>query len=110
MRVLLDNNVNRRFARLISGHDVIHARELGWTELENGDLIATAQREGFNVVITCDKQIQYQQNLAGRKISIIVLNSLFIKLADIKLLAPQVNQVLGKLVPASFIVINPESN
>ena len=108
MRVLLDNNVNRRFAQLILGHEVTHAREMGWMGLENGDLIAAAQQEGFNVVITCDKQIQYQQNLAGRKISIIVLNSLFIKLEYIKPLAPQVNEILSKLDPSGFIVISPK--
>ena len=107
MRVLLDNNVNRRFAQLIHGHDVLHARQLGWTELENGDLIAAAEREGFDAVITCDKQMRYQQNLEDRKISIIVLNSLFIKLGYIKPLAPQVNEALSNLEPAAFIVISP---
>jgi len=108
MRVLLDNNVVRRFAELISGHEVLHARQLGWGELENGDLIAAAEQAGFDAVITCDKQMRYQQNLEDRKVSIIVLNSLFIKLENIQPLAPQVNAALNELDPATFIVIYPE--
>ncbi len=107
MRVLLDNNVNRRFAQLLLGHEVIHARELGWTALENGNLVSAAEQEGFEAIITCDKQMQYQQNLSGRKIGIIVLGTMFLKLEFISQLAPQVNEALSHFEPASFIVIKP---
>lgn len=61
MRVLLDNNVIPRFARLLPDHQVSHAREMGWTELTNGKLIATAEQQGFDVIVTADKNLQYQQ-------------------------------------------------
>lgn len=108
MRVLLDNNVNRDFVRLVQGHELIHARTLGWGELANGDLIATAEAENFDVLITADKQMQYQQSIAGRRIAILVLNSRFIKWSHIAPLAPLVQQNLDSGVePGAFIVIAP---
>jgi predicted nuclease of predicted toxin-antitoxin system len=71
MRVLLDHNVNPRFARLISGHEVIHAQRMGWQELLNGDRIAKAESSGFDALITADKNLQYQQSLKDRRISIL---------------------------------------
>jgi hypothetical protein len=54
MRVLLDNNVNQRFAALVEGHEVVHARQLGWGELLNGKLISVAEDAAFEVMITAD--------------------------------------------------------
>lgn len=94
MRVLLDNNVNQKFARLISAHEVRHVRELGWAEIENGELIRTAEVAGFETFITADKNMQYQQGIAERWISVIVLNSLFIKWEHIAPLSPKVQMIL----------------
>ena len=57
----------------LPGHEVTTARERDWAELENGDLLNAAERDGFDLFLTGDKNIEYQQNLAGRKISIVVL-------------------------------------
>lgn len=108
MRVLLDNNVHGKFAEKITGHSITLARALGWNELFNGDLITAAEGAGFEVLITADKSMQYQQKLAGRKISVFVLNSRFIKWDSIEPLASQVQGVLdGGVAEASFIVVNP---
>jgi hypothetical protein len=109
MRVLLDNNVNHLFATLIIGHEVIHARKMGWAELENGDLIGAAEAKGFDVMITADKRMQYQQTLRDRRISVIVLNALFLKWPYIGPLGPQVQAALdAPLAAGSFITITPE--
>jgi predicted nuclease of predicted toxin-antitoxin system len=108
VRVLLDNNVNHRFTRLITGHDVIHVQDIGWEDLQNGELIATAESAGYDVMITADKRMQYQQSLKGRKISIIVLNSRRIIFEDIAPLAPQVLATLEHLPQGSFVTIQPE--
>ena len=108
MRVLLDNNVNPRFAHLISGHEIAHAHELGWDHLLNGDLIATAESNGFQAIITADKNLRYQQNLGGRQISIVVLNSVLITLPHIRSLAPRVEVALRDLSPGCFVVVGPE--
>jgi hypothetical protein len=81
---------------------------MGWAELENGDLISTAEEAGFAAMITADKRMRYQQNLKGRKISILVLNARFIRWSDIQPLAPQVQELLeAGLAEGSFVIIQP---
>ena len=75
MRVLFDQNVPRPLARFLLRHDVTRLPELGWQELVNGELIAAAEAQGFEVLITADKNLRYQQNLADRKLAIVVLSS-----------------------------------
>jgi hypothetical protein len=58
---------------LFDHHTVIEARARGGEEFENGDLLTAAEAEGFQVLVTTDRNIRYQQNLAGRKIAIVVL-------------------------------------
>jgi predicted nuclease of predicted toxin-antitoxin system len=57
LRVLLDSNIDPRDARLLAGHEVSHARRMGWAELENGDLIAAAEGADFDVMVTGDKNM-----------------------------------------------------
>jgi len=74
MLVLFDDGTPRTLARyLIERHTVTEARARGWGELENGELLAQAESAGFDVLVTTDKNIRYQQNLATRKIAIVVL-------------------------------------
>ena len=108
MRVLLDNNVNQRLAPLLVGHDVVHVRAVGLDRLQNGDLIAAAEAAGFEALVTCDKNMSYQQNIAGRKLRIVVLNSRRITLPHIAPLAPQTVESLKGSPEGSFIVVNPD--
>jgi hypothetical protein len=74
MLVLFDNGTPRTLARyLIEWHTVTEARARGWQELENGELLSEAEAAGFEVLVTTDKNLSYQQNLADRKIAIVVL-------------------------------------
>ena len=73
MKVLFDQNVPRPLARFLTLHEVSRVAELGWQELTNGDLITAAEARGFEVLVTADKNLRYQQNLAGRKLAIVVL-------------------------------------
>jgi argininosuccinate synthase len=74
MLVLFDNGTPRTLARyLIGRHTVTEARARGWEELENGELLNQAEAAGFEVLLTTDKNLSYQQNLTGRKIAIVVL-------------------------------------
>jgi len=108
MRVLIDNCVPRKFARLISGHEVILARQAGWHELANGDLIGAAEEAGFDVMVTTDKNLQYQQNLAGRRISIIVLAPKLVFFENLAPLIGKLTPTLADLTEGSFVVIRPE--
>jgi hypothetical protein len=70
MLILFDHVTPRGIARILSGHTVITAKDRGWDTLSNGDLLAAAERAGFDVVVTADKNMGYQQNLEGRRIAL----------------------------------------
>lgn len=75
MRVLFDKNVPVPLRRSLTRHTVRTAAEEGWGTLGNGDLIAQAERAGFDLLLTCDQNLQYQQNLARRRLALVVLGS-----------------------------------
>jgi hypothetical protein len=75
MLILFDHGTPRGIARFLPGHTVTRAKERGWDTLSNGDLLAEAERAGFEVFLTADKNIRYQQNLAGRRIAVVVLST-----------------------------------
>ena len=72
MKILFDQGTPAPLKRELSEHTVATAFEKGWATLTNGDLLAKAEGE-FDVLITTDQNLQYQQNLAGRHIAILVL-------------------------------------
>jgi hypothetical protein len=75
MLILFDHGTPRGIARFVPGHTITRARQRGWDRLSNGDLLAEAERAGFEVFLTADKNIRYQQNLAGRRIAVVVLST-----------------------------------
>lgn len=75
MRVLFDENIPDSLRHSLIHHQVSLTVELGWARLRNGLLLQAAEQEGFNVIITADQKIKYQQNLSGRKIAMVVLGS-----------------------------------
>lgn len=75
MRILLDNDVHYRFGQLLFGQNVVHVQDIRWESISNGRLLTHAADAGFDVLITADKNMRYQQNMQGRKISVILLNS-----------------------------------
>jgi hypothetical protein len=72
VKILFDQGTPAPLRHKLSGHTVATAFEKGWSSLSNGDLLAKAEQE-FDLLITTDQNLQYQQNLAGRKIAILVL-------------------------------------
>lgn len=73
MLVLFDHGTPRGLARHLPGHTVTLAIEKGWDQLSNGSLLAASEEDGFEVLVTPDKNMVHQQNLTGRKIAIVVL-------------------------------------
>jgi len=59
----------------LSKHEVVTAFELGWSELKNGELLSEAESTGFEVLVTTDKNLRYQQNLGARRIAVVVLST-----------------------------------
>jgi hypothetical protein len=75
MLVLFDNGTPAPLRYALKGHVVVEAIERGWDRLVNGELIAAAEAAGFDVLLTTDKNMRYQQNLTGRKIAFIVIGN-----------------------------------
>ena len=75
MKILFDNGTPRPIAARLTGHEVTFARRIGWHELGNGDLIRQAEEAGYEVLLSTDKSIRYQQNLTGRKIALVILGN-----------------------------------
>jgi hypothetical protein len=105
MLVLFDNGTPRTLARhLIDHHTVTEARARGWEELENGELLSKADAAGFEVLVTTDKNLSYQQNLAGRKIAIVVLGQG--RWSLIKRCVPQIVATVNAATPGSFAEVD----
>ena len=75
MRVLIDHGTPSGIAAALSGHEVTEAIARGWDRISNGELLNVAEAAGFDVLLTTDKKIRYQQNLTDRKIAIVVLGN-----------------------------------
>jgi hypothetical protein len=75
MRILFDHGTPSGIARSLAGHEVTEAIERGWERISNGELLTRAEAAGFELLLTTDKKIRYQQNLKGREIAIVVLGN-----------------------------------
>lgn len=75
MRILFDQGTPVPLREALSRHDVETAYERGWSMLENGELLDIVDRNGFDVFVTTDSRLRYQQNLTDRRIAIVCLLS-----------------------------------
>lgn len=75
MRVLFDQGTPAPLRQHLLDHQVVTAYELDWSNLQNGELLQQAEDQAFDVLVTTDQNLRYQQNLAGRKIAILVLST-----------------------------------
>jgi hypothetical protein len=75
VRILFDQGTPFPLRKFLSEADVSTASECGWSDLSNGDLISAAEESGFDVIVTTDTNLRYQQNLTGRVIAIAVVLS-----------------------------------
>jgi hypothetical protein len=75
MLILFDNGTPAPLRYALKSHVVVEAIERGWDRLVNGELIAKAEAAGFDVLLTTDKNMRYQQNLTGRKIAFVVIGN-----------------------------------
>lgn len=73
MKILFDHGTPAPLRRHLQGHAVDRSAEKSWELLENGELIRKAEEEGYEVIVTTDQNMRHQQNLAGRKLAVVVL-------------------------------------
>jgi predicted nuclease of predicted toxin-antitoxin system len=103
MRVLIDECIDERFRNSFPGHDCQTARYAGLAGLKNGDLLTAAETAGFEIFITVDQGIAYQQNLTGRNISVIILRAKSNRLADLQGLLPASLACIESIRPGEVV-------
>lgn len=75
MLILFDNGTPAPLKHALKGHIVVEAIDRGWDWLTNGELIEQAEAAGFEVLVTTDKNLRYQQNISGRRLAFVVLGN-----------------------------------
>lgn len=88
MRILLDECIDHKLRYSLSGHDCQSARYAGFAGLENGELLAKGEEAGFEVLLTVDRGLEYEQNVSGRKIALVILIAKSVRLKDLESLVP----------------------
>ena len=103
MLILLDHGTSRPLRAYLPGHTVHTAAQMGWDLLPDGTVLTMAEEAGYDLLITPDQRIRYQQNLSGRKIAILVLMK-----NDWSLIRPHVddiNAAIDRIQPGDYVEI-----
>ena len=100
MRVLLDECVDWRLGRELAVHEVKTARQMGWTTLKNGELLALASAQ-FDVFVTVDRNLSFQQDVVSFSIAVVVLQARSNRLADLRSLVPSLLSAIEATPPGT---------
>lgn len=109
MRILLDECIDRRLAKEFVGHKVKTVPQMGWAGVKDGQLLSLAE-QAFDVFITVDQNIPFEQNLQKFSLAIIILCAFSNRLADLKVLVPEVILVLDRAVKGQAIAVGRGMN
>ena len=105
MRLLIDECIDERLRLLFPSHDCQTARFANLAGLKNGRLLDAAETGGFDVLITVDQNIPDQQNVAARKIALVILRGPTNRLRDLAPLVPAAFSALGSIEPGDVVRI-----
>ena len=101
MLILFDHGTPRGLIRVLSGHTVITAQSRGWDRLNNGAYLDAAEEAALDLLLTTGRRICYQQNLAGRKIALVVLAGTT-KWSRVRLHLERIAAVVNAATPGSY--------
>lgn len=102
MKLLLDECIPIKFKNCFDSHQCHSVPEEGWAGERNGELLTKAEAAGFQVFLTIDQGIEYQQNLKFRNIAIILIHSKSNRLADLLPHVPEILRIVGSLQPGQL--------
>jgi hypothetical protein len=102
MRILVDESLPRKLALEISGHEVQTVPKRGWAGLKNGELLRRASAE-FDVLITGDRSLEFQQNLAEVSIAVVVVIAKNNRIETLRPLVPQLLAVIERIRPGQLV-------
>lgn len=101
MRILLDESVPAKLGKLLVGHTFSTVQQQGWTSTKNGELLNLA-KTGFDVLLTADKGMEYQQNLLSLPISILVVRTMSNRMENMAAAVPKILAALEEIPPHSL--------
>ena len=101
MRILLDESVPEKLGRLLVGHTFSTVQKQGWTSVKNGKLLSLA-KDHFDLLLTADKGMEYQQNQASLPVSILVVRARSNRVEDLARAIPSILAVLDEIPPQAF--------
>jgi len=104
-KLLLDECIPRKLKSHLSGYDCVTVPEAGWAGKKNGELLSLAENAGFQVFVSLDQGIEFQQNLTGRNIAVILLRAKSNRLADLIPLAAKILMSLSSIEPGLLVRI-----
>jgi predicted nuclease of predicted toxin-antitoxin system len=104
-RVLFDEDLPRQLRRDLLEFTISTVQEEGWSAVQNGELLRHASAT-FDVLITADKNLQYQQNLARFNIGVVVIAAVDTRLHHLRQLLPQLRKAIVNVTPGSLIVVD----
>jgi hypothetical protein len=104
MLILFDHNAPKGLIRALPGHTIFTAYSRGWERLSNGMLLSTAEDAAFDLLLTTDRRIRYQQNLAGRKIALVVLTG-STKWTRVRLYLERIANAVNGATPGSYVEV-----
>jgi hypothetical protein len=104
VKILLDECIDWRFARELSGHQVTTVPQMCWATTKNGALLKLAE-QAFDVFVTVDRNLSFQQPLAKFSIAVVVLRSKSNRLSDLTALAPELRKILPGIKRGDFRVV-----
>jgi hypothetical protein len=108
MKILIDECVPRKFKKSLAGHNCETVPEAGLAGLENGQLLLAAEDLGFEVLLTIDTGIEFQQNLTGRRIAVLLIRARSNRLSDLLPCAAECLAALRAIKPGQTVTIgNP---
>lgn len=104
MKVLLDENLDHSLRLPLGHHDVVTVAYMGWAGLKNGELLRTAEKHGIDVLLTGDSTLNYEQNLAERRLAVVTLTAIQLPIIRNHLL--KIIAALDNATPGSFQVVD----
>lgn len=105
MRILLDESVPARFGELLTGHTAVTVQRQGWKSTRNGKLLALAASAGFDVLLTADKGMEHQQNLATLPVSVLIVLAKSNRIEDLTPAVPGILSALSRMQVRTLLKI-----
>lgn len=105
MKILLDECIDRRLAREFADYEIKTVPQMGWAGIKDAQLLVLAAAE-FDIFITVDRNLSFQQNITQFDIAVIVLQASSNRLADLKPLAPRILAILGTATKGQATLVN----